>query len=227
MPDDAYAQWSRRHGGLDAHASGWVSGWIRLTSGCAGPLARRGVGADAVTVAGVVVTAAVPVLAAFGAAWPLAAVPVLVVGAVLDGVDGALASITGSASRWGQVVDSLADRLCDLLLVVTLVVLGAPGWLGATLGTLMLLQESVRATAQAAGMTGAGAVTVSERPTRVIVASFAAFLCGLEWCARRMGVDVLADVDGTVIATAAAVIGLGLGLVAFTQLAVAVRRSLV
>lgn len=222
----AHAQWSERHGGLDAHASAWVSGWVRLTDAGARPLARLGVSADAVTLAAPVVTVVVPMVAALGSAWPLLALPVAVGAAVLDGVDGALASRTGTASAWGRVLDPLADRVCDLLLVVTLVVLGAPGWLGVALGVLTMLHESARSSAQAAGMRGPGAVTVAERPTRVIVASFALLLVGLEWCARRWGLDVLPSVDGAVIATGAATIGVAVALIGLGQLLVAVRRQL-
>ncbi|WP_137293889.1 CDP-alcohol phosphatidyltransferase family protein [Nocardioides dongxiaopingii] len=224
--EDALDQWSRRHGGLDPRGSGWVAGWVRLSDACARPLARRGVAPDAVTAAGVAVAVTVPLLASAGAAWPLAAVPVMVAAAVLDGVDGALASRTGTSSRWGQVLDPLADRVSDLLLVLTLVVLGAPLWLGATYGALGLLHESVRSTAQAAGMGGPGAVTVAERPTRVIVAAFAALLCGLEWCAREVGVDVLPRVDGDVVATGAAVVGTALAVVGLVHLLAVVRRRL-
>ena len=224
--DEAHAQWSQRHGGLDPHASWWVSGWVRLTDACARPLARRGVRPDVVTLLGVLATAVVPVVAAGGAGWPLLAVPVVVAAAVLDGVDGALASRTGTASRWGQVLDALADRVSDLVLVATLVVLGAPWWLGAALGALVLLHESVRATAQAAGMQGPGTVTVGERPTRIIVVSFAAGLSGLEWLAREAGVRLLPAVDGDVIATGAAVLGLVAAVVGLGQLLAAVRRRL-
>jgi phosphatidylglycerophosphate synthase len=222
----AHERWSERHDGLDARASGWVSGWIRLTDACARPLERLGVPVDVVTLAAPVLTCAVPLLAAAGSAWPLLGVPVAVAAAVLDGVDGALASRTGTTSRWGRVLDAFADRVCDLLLVLTLVVLGAPVWLGALLGAVTLLHESVRSSAQAAGMGGPGAVTVAERPTRVIVASFALLLCGLEWCARAAGLDLLPSVDGGVMATGAAAVGAALALVALGHLLVVVRGRL-
>ncbi|WP_182526833.1 CDP-alcohol phosphatidyltransferase family protein [Nocardioides dongkuii] len=221
----AYAQWSRLHGGMDPTTSAWVSGWVRLTHACARPLARRGVHPDAVTVAGVLLTAAVPALAALGAAWPLLATVVLVVAAVLDGVDGALAAQTGTDSAWGRVLDPLADRCSDLLLVLTLVVLGAPLWLGAAVAVGTLLLESLRATAQAAGMPGPGAVTVWERPSRVIVPAFATACWTAEWAARRTGIDVLPDVDGAVLATAFAGIALALTVVGLLHLVIAVRRT--
>ncbi|MEV8379248.1 CDP-alcohol phosphatidyltransferase family protein [Kribbella sp. NPDC056861] len=229
LPDeleDAHAQWSRRHGGLNPHGSIWVSGWVSLIDACAKPLALRRISPNAVTIFGTAVTAAVPLLAWAGSAWLLIAVPVVVAAAVLDGVDGAVASRTGTTSRWGQVFDSLADRISDLLLVLTLVVLGAPLWLGAALGGVMLLHESLRATAQAAGLEGPGAVTIAERPTRVIVAAFALFLCGVEWTARKAGADLLPQLDGGVIAIGATSVGLTIALIGLGHLLLAVRRRL-
>ncbi|WP_205471804.1 CDP-alcohol phosphatidyltransferase family protein [Nocardioides sp. SYSU D00038] len=222
----AYDHWSRLHGGLDPRASAWVSGWVRLTHACARPLARAGASPHLVTAAGVALTAAVPAISDRGAAWPLLATPVLVVAAVLDGVDGALAAQTGRDSAWGRVVDGLADRCSDLLLVLTLVVLGAPVWLGVLLGVVTLLLESARATAEAAGLDGPGAVTVWERPSRVIVPAFATTLVAAEWWARRAGLDVLPGVDGAVIATASGAIGLALATFAALHLLVGVRRGL-
>jgi phosphatidylglycerophosphate synthase len=224
--EEAYAHWSRLHGGLDPRASFWVSGWVRLSHACARPLARRGVAPGAVTVAGVLVVALAPALASLGGGWPLAATVVVVLGAVLDGVDGAVAAQTGTASAWGRVLDPLADRVGDVLLVLALVVLGAPLWLGAAVAVVTLLHESVRATAQAAGLAGVGAVTVWERPSRVIVAAFGTGLVGLEWAARRAGVDVLRDVDGDAIATTATAAGAALAAVGIVHLTLAVRRSL-
>ena len=223
---EALAHWSRLHGGIDPSSSIWISGWVRVSHACARPLARRGVSPGAVTAAGVAVTAPAPVLASLGQAWPLATALLVIAGSVLDGVDGAVAAQTGTASAWGRVLDPLADRVADVMFVAALVVLGAPVWLGAALVVLTLLLESVRATAQAAGMTGAGVITVWERPSRVIVTVLGAGLAGLEWCARRSGVDLLATVDADVLATTAVVVGLALALVGFVHLTLTVRRRL-
>ncbi len=215
--EESYAHWSRLHDDLDPRGSAWVRGWVRLAHAVARPLARRGVRADAVTATAVLLTATVPPLAAAGAAWPLLGAAVLVAAAVLDGVDGALAARTGTASPWGRVLDPAADRVCDTLLVLALVLLGAPGWWGAVLVVLTLLLESVRATAQAAGMRGPGTVSVWERPSRVIVAAFGLGLAGL---------DVLPGLDAATLAGAAVGVGLVLAVVGLTQMVRAVRRAL-
>jgi CDP-diacylglycerol--glycerol-3-phosphate 3-phosphatidyltransferase len=175
---------------------------------------------------GLAVTATVPAIAAAGAAWPLLALVILLVGAVLDGVDGAIAVRTGTASRWGRVLDPFADRCSDLLLLLTLVILGAPAWLGVALALLTLLLESVRAHAQTAGMEGPGALTWWERPSRVIVVSFAAASSGIEWCARQSGITVLPWLDGAALVTVYAVIAAVLAVGGLGHLLVAVYAQL-
>lgn len=103
-----------------------------------------------------------------------AGVAVLVSG-VLDGLDGAVALLTGRVTRWGGLVDSVADRLSEIAFLLTLVVLGAPARICAAGLVAAWLLEYVRARALAVGFTGIGVVTVGERPTRVAVA--AGFAC--------------------------------------------------
>ncbi len=100
--------------------------------------------------------------------------PLILLAGVLDGLDGAVALTTGRARPLGAVIDSVADRIGDLLLGACLLALGAPvPWVLAAVALLLLL-EYVRARAQAVGMPGVGAVTVAERPTRLIVVALAA-----------------------------------------------------
>ncbi|KQT94680.1 hypothetical protein ASG49_07575 [Marmoricola sp. Leaf446] len=223
----AYDLWSGLHDGLDPRDSFWVAGWVRLVHRCARPLARRGTGPDAVTLAGVAVSALAPLLAALPDAWPLLALVAVLLAAVLDGVDGALAAQTGAASAWGRVLDPAADRVSDLLLLVLLVVLGAPLWLVALLGAVTLLLESVRSSAQVAGMTGPGAVTAWERPSRVIVAVLAVLVHLAVLSARALGVQLLPTVDGSEVVTVLAAVALALALVGLAVLLRAVRRALV
>ncbi|WP_264060274.1 CDP-alcohol phosphatidyltransferase family protein, partial [Mycolicibacterium psychrotolerans] len=109
-----------------------------------------------------------------GPGWPVAVVPLVLLAGILDGLDGAVALRTGRARPLGAVVDSVADRIGDLLLGATLYALGAPAaWVLAAVA-LVLLLEYLRARAQAVGMPGVGCVTVAERPTRLIVVGLAA-----------------------------------------------------
>lgn len=164
------AGWSHLHGGVQP--SPVVRGWLRIMRALsAGPVSR--ISPDVLSLAGVLALvaawAAVDVLG-----WPGVVVPLVLIAGVLDGLDGAVALGTGRARPMGALVDSVADRIGDLLLGAVLYALGAPlGWVLAAVTSVLLL-EYVRARAQAIGMPGVGAVTVAERPTRLIVVAMAA-----------------------------------------------------
>jgi phosphatidylglycerophosphate synthase len=200
------------HGGHDPRAGGaWERGFLTLVYVLARPLARAGVRPSLVTAASVVCAAAAVGVATLGGRWALAAALFVVVSAVLDGLDGAVAVLTDRVTRWGQVIDSLADRISEALFLAALWVLGVPGELCVVPGALGWLHEYARARAAAVGMRGIGLVTMGERPTRVIFAAASLAAAGL---------------GGRPIATvgvAAWTVFAGAGL---AQLLVAVRRAL-
>ena len=224
--EETLDRWSQLHGGVDAEASRWIAGWVVLSHACARPLAHLRVSPNVVTWSAVVVMAAAPGIAALGRWWPIVAAAVVTIGAVLDGVDGALAIQTDSVSRWGRVIDPLADRCSDVLLIGVLVVLGMPLWLGIALALITVLLESVRATAQAAGMDGPGHITLWERPSRVLVAVFGSLSVGVVWCLRHWGVDAAAFVTGPLLVTSIGVVGSVLAIIGMAQLLVAIRHQL-
>jgi CDP-diacylglycerol--glycerol-3-phosphate 3-phosphatidyltransferase len=206
---DGYAErWSELHGGYDPRrASTLVRGWLRLAYEISRQLAKTPIGPGTVTTAGLVLSAAVPLVAWPGGAWlPVSAV-LVVLAALADTVDGALAVVTGRTSRLGQVYDSVADRLAEAAWLVALLLAGAPAWLAA-MGGISWLHEYVRARATVAGMAEVGTVTVAERPTRVIVTAF--------------GLAAMAGWAATVATAVWVVLG-GIGLI---QLHAAVRRAL-
>jgi len=209
--DEYVVAWSRLHGGYDpARASSPVRGWIRTAYRAGSWLGRRRIGPAAVTTAGLILSVAVPA-AVLAGRWGLLPAAVLVlVGSFADGLDGAVAVITGRASRLGYVYDSVADRLGELAWLVAFWLAGAPGWLAVAAGAVSWLQEYARARATAAGMAEVGVVTVAERPTRVLVAIF----------------GLLSSFILTWLITVAAAVWLALGLVGLVQLAITIRRSL-
>jgi len=211
---DAYLDgWSVLHGGHDPRDNPLVRGWLTVAYAVARPLAGARVPPDFVTLAGLLVAAGAPALAAGGDGWWLAgATAVVVLSGLLDSLDGAVALLSDRTTRWGHVLDSVADRAGDALFVATLWVAGAPGVLCVAGGMLMFLQEYARARAGAGGMTEVGVVTVWERPTRVIVT--AAFLAS-------------AAALGDLWALLGAAAWVGLGVVGLAQLLVVVRRRLV
>ncbi|WP_055752205.1 CDP-alcohol phosphatidyltransferase family protein [Frankia sp. AvcI1] len=207
VPDrDTYlARWSALHGGYDPRGGLWlVRAWLTLVHRVASPLAARRVPPSAVTGAGVAVTALALPAAAAGGRWPLLAVVVMLLGGVADSLDGAVAVLTGRASAWGYVLDSVADRCGDALYLVALWYVGAPGGLLVAAGCALGLLEYTRARAGSAGFREIGVVTIGERPTRLIVAAFGLAGAGI--------VPGLAGFAGTVAAgatLAVCVVGLG------------------
>ena len=204
-----FDRWSGLHGGVDPRASWVVRFWLGLTYAVARPLARRGVAPDLLTMLGLLVSLTVVPFAWAGGRWPLLAVPVVVVSGLLDNVDGAVAVLTDRATRWGAVLDSVADRVSDVAYVVAVLALGGFGdsavvvWCAAAAAGLVLLQEYARARATAGGMDDVGVVTVSERPTRVIGAAMFCLAAGLypaaagAWGAAGLVFGALAGVVGT------------------------------
>ncbi|OLR93690.1 CDP-alcohol phosphatidyltransferase family protein [Actinokineospora bangkokensis] len=213
--EDPTAGWSRLHG-TDVSGNRLVVGWLRIVHACARPLDR--VPPDALSAAGVV-CAGVAVLAAAQGRWAIAGAVLVVLTGLLDGLDGAVALRTGRARPLGAVVDAVADRLTDVAFVGVFLVLGADPLWCAGLVLLTWLHEYARARAQGAGMAGPGAVTVAERPTRVIIAAVVALGAGV----LPAGTP-LTDWSWAVVG---AVLWAVTGVVGAVQLAVALRRELV
>jgi phosphatidylglycerophosphate synthase len=210
--DDYATAWSGLHGGFDPRrASFLVRGWVRIAYRVGSWLSRRGIGPMAVTTAGLFVGLTVPVAAGTLGRWGafLAAMLVLVA-ALADGLDGAVAVITGRTTGLGYVYDSVADRMGEAAWLTAFWLAGAPAWLVVAAGGVSWLQEYGRARATAAGMSEIGVVTVAERPTRVLVAIF--------------GLLAAAAVPAAI--TVATAVWLALALAGGVQLTVAVRRAL-
>ncbi|MEH1011567.1 CDP-alcohol phosphatidyltransferase family protein [Micromonospora sp. CPCC 206060] len=218
---DEYATvWARLHGGFDPRAATpVVRGWLRLAYHLGYLLGRLRVSPTAVTVAGMLICIAVPVVAPRGQDGPLLAAGIVLLAAVADSVDGAVAVVTGRTSRLGYVYDSVADRVGEAAWLAAFWLLGAPGALVVAAGALSWLHEYVRARSVSAGMREIGAVTVGERPTRVVVALVGLLLAGLTGFIRT---DLAAGTITMATAVWVLLAGFGLG-----QLLAAVRRVLV
>jgi CDP-diacylglycerol--glycerol-3-phosphate 3-phosphatidyltransferase len=161
-------RWSALHGGADP-SGGFVRGWLTVVHALARPLAALRVPPDVVTMLGLAVAATAPLLASLGRGGVAAAALVVALSGLVDSLDGAVAVMTGRVSRWGAVLDGVADRVSDALFAATLWVAGAPAGACAAAVALCWLQEYARARAGAAGMSEVGVLTVNERPTRVVV----------------------------------------------------------
>ncbi|MEV7629893.1 CDP-alcohol phosphatidyltransferase family protein [Actinoplanes sp. NPDC089786] len=217
MTWDSYASaWADLHGGFDPRqASPLVRGWVRIAWRAGVLLARLGLGPMAVTLAGLVLCLLVPLATLLGPLGFVLAGVLVAAAAFADSFDGAVAVVTGRASRLGYVVDSASDRVGEAAWLVAFWLTGAPAWLVVTAGGLSWLHEYVRARGAAAGMSDIGAVTVGERPTRIAVSIPGLLFAGLS-----------ALILPLPVATVAVAVWLTLQLIGLGQLTVAVRRAL-
>jgi CDP-diacylglycerol--glycerol-3-phosphate 3-phosphatidyltransferase len=217
--EDYLAAWAAAHGGHHPDSGGRAErAWFALVFRAAGPLRR--VHPDVLSGAAVALAGGAALAAAGSARWCLLAAVLVAVSALLDGVDGAVAVMTGRASRWGHLVDSLGDRVAEALFGLALYEAGAPWQLVALAVAGGWLQEYARARAGAGGVTDILVVTVAERPTRVI-----ATLIGLLG-AGALGAQSAGEFDAETAAFCGAVAWVALGLVGLAQLLHALRREL-
>jgi CDP-diacylglycerol--glycerol-3-phosphate 3-phosphatidyltransferase len=211
--DDYLAAWSRWHGGTGTERP-LVRGWLTLAYALARPLA--GLPPVVATALGLLAAVASVGPALVGGPWLLAAGFLVGLSGLLDSLDGALAIGTGRASRRGFVLDSAVDRLTEAAYAGALWAAGAPGWLAVVFGALCWLPDYLRARAGQAGVGETGALSVWERPTRVI-------MTGL----TLVGAGVVSGVGaGGLVVTAGTAIGTLLGAVGVVQLGFSLRRML-
>lgn len=213
------AAWAETHGGHDPASGGRAErAWFALVFRVAGPVRR--VHPDVITAAAVGTAAAAAAVAGSSPRWCLLAAALVAISALLDGVDGAVAVLSGRAGRWGHLLDSLGDRVAEALFGLALYEAGAPWQLCAFAVACGWLQEYARARAGAGGVTAILVVTVAERPTRVI-----ATLLGLLGTGA-LGAGSVGEFDAETAAFCGAVAYLALGLVGLGQLLHALRREL-
>ena len=208
-------RWSALHGGMDPTDNRLVGFWLGVVYALARPFVAVGASPNAVTGVGAAVSLIVVGAAAGGGRWVVLSGVLVLLSGVLDNLDGAVAVMTGRSSRWGYVLDSMADRVADVCYLVALWLVGAPAWVVVAAGVLTFLQEYVRARAGAAGMSEIGVVSVWERPSRVLVAGMFLVAAGihLPWA--------------SLLATLGAAMSLGLALIGTVQVVAMVRRRMI
>ena len=212
--------WARLHGGFDPRRAGlFVRGWLLMSYGIGRGLAKIGFAPSAVTTLGLLLCLAVPLVSELGRGVPvLVAGGLVLLAAIADSADGAVAVVSGRTTRLGYVYDSLADRLGEAAWLAAFWVIGAPGLLVTAGVGVSWLHEYTRARASIAGMRSIGAVTLGERPTRVVVALVGLVLCGVAGLISR---DLPAGLVTVVVAIWVTLQAIGL-----TQLFAAIRNEL-
>jgi CDP-diacylglycerol--glycerol-3-phosphate 3-phosphatidyltransferase len=164
---DHSTEWARLHHGIDPARVPLQLPWLRTMWWLARPLAAARVPPTAVTIAGLVLGVDAALLAV---RHPWAAGVTVVLAALCDGLDGAVAVVGSRATRHGAAADAIADRIGDAAFAVVLWRCGAPWWLALACGAVALGIDGLRRLRNMPAR-----ITVGERPTWTICAALA---CG-------------------------------------------------
>ncbi|MDT4941948.1 MAG: archaetidylinositol phosphate synthase [Pseudonocardiales bacterium] len=192
-PHDASAErWTALHHGIDPARVPLLLPWLRLLWRLARPL--RAVPPTVITVLGVLLALDAVLLAG---SLPGAAAGAVVLAAVCDGLDGAVAVVADRATSGGAVADAVADRISDVAFAAVLWRCGAPWALAVACGVLAVGVDVLRRVRRVPAV-----ITVGERATWTVCAVLAA------GCAAITDAEWPATVCGAVWA-AAGVVALG------------------
>ncbi|MPZ27787.1 MAG: CDP-alcohol phosphatidyltransferase family protein [Micromonosporaceae bacterium] len=219
--DGFVAGWAARDGGYDLRrAPAPVRGWLRFGYETARGLAAARVGPAAVTALGLVLSAAVPLVAGRGATGLVLAAGLVLLASLAGTLDRALDLLTRSdgGSPRSAIWRVAAARAGEVGWLAGFWIAGVPGPLVAACGALTGLHELVREQALATGASRLGAQTVVEGPTRASVAVAGLALAGL----AALGGGSFAPG----VLTVSMVVWLLLALVGFGQLSAVVQKSL-
>lgn len=167
--------WSKLHG--NAQVTGIVKGWLRISYFIVKPLAKLRITPNLLTLLGLFFGILLYLNALTN--W---AIFFLVLSLICDGIDGSLAIVTGKSSKWGAMLDSVADRVTEVFWGLTFIAIGADQNLVIAALLIAAIQEYLRARSAGLGLTDVGVVTISERPVRasILFVALVAFILNLE-----------------------------------------------
>jgi CDP-diacylglycerol--glycerol-3-phosphate 3-phosphatidyltransferase len=168
-----------------------IGEWIRERSagvlrGVAGVIVRLGISANAITVLGLVLSAAAAYLIATSS--HLAGGIVLTAAGLLDGLDGSVARMSGRQTPLGAFWDSIVDRFSEAVTFLGVLVyfMAIDSWQGELLAFVAvvssLLVSYVRARAEGLGLSmRTGLLTRLERVAVLIVGLVLGYLTAAMW----------------------------------------------
>ena len=159
-------RWSELHGGADTE--GVVGGWLSFSYQAARVCVALRISPNVLTLLGLGTAIAMGL-----STYAAIALLLLVISLFFDGIDGSVAILRGSESRWGELLDSLADRISEAFWLYMGWRLGIPAWVVITMWTIASTQEYARARLASLGRREIGVVTPTERPVRAIFMAFA------------------------------------------------------
>lgn len=164
--EEFYAEWSLLH--ANAEIKGIVKAWLNISFVSAKIATSLRLTPNLLTLLGVIFAIAMVIN-------PLSIwnIPLLVLSLFADGIDGSVAIYQKRSSRFGAILDSVADRISEALWFYVAYRIGAPAWVLLVTYVLASTQEYARARLGGLGITDVGVVTPAERPVRASFIFFA------------------------------------------------------
>lgn len=146
---------------------------------------RMGITADAITITGTILSVAAA-LTFLPLGWLWQGALLIAVLVIFDNLDGQIARLTGTASKWGAFLDSTLDRLCDAAIFVGILLwayIHEPRWEiwfeAFTLAALVFGSVVPYARARAEGLGMTASVGIAERADRLVVVLVAILVLGI------------------------------------------------
>jgi archaetidylinositol phosphate synthase len=161
----------------------------------AGIFHRTGFTPNSITGVGFLLTVVASLLYSMGlgTVWlVLGAILALLVGAYFDAVDGAMARRYHQISKMGGILDSVFDRVGEIVLYVGLFIGGlVPGWLSFWALSASLMVSYVRARVDVEGVKLKG-IGLAERPERLLILLVATIFAVFSSLSLVLGVTLVA-----------------------------------
>ena len=152
-------RWSTLHGGADTE--GVVGRWLSISYQAARVCVVLRISPNVLTLLGLGTAIAMGL-----STYAAIALLLLVISLFFDGIDGSVAILRGTESKWGEVLDSLADRISEAFWLYMGWKIGIPAWIAISMWTIASTQEYARARLASLGHHEIGVVTPTERPVR-------------------------------------------------------------
>jgi len=159
-------RWSELHGGADVE--GVVGRWLKISYQAARVCTALRISPNVLTLLGLGTAIAMGL-----STYAAIALLLLTTSLFFDGIDGSVAVLQGRESKWGSLLDSIADRISEAFWLYLGWRLGIPAWVVIAMWIVASTQEYARARLASLGHSEIGVVTPTERPVRAIFMAFA------------------------------------------------------
>jgi phosphatidylglycerophosphate synthase len=155
------SRWSELHGGVEIQ--GVIKGWLTISFAIARVLNLFRITPNIVTTIGLLASVLI-----YFTSYTSQLIALVLFSLICDGVDGSLAIYGDRASKFGELYDSIADRLSEAFWLMGASFVGVPVRWAIAIWVLGATQEYARARLASLGYTEIGVVTPTERPVRAI-----------------------------------------------------------